>query len=49
MGERGIGFHDLDQIAIQHVDIVRKPCDGSRESRCSIASSSSREALFLGS
>ena len=29
MGERGIGFHDLDQVAVEHVDVGRQSCDAT--------------------
>jgi len=27
--ERGIGFHDLNQVAVEHVDVGRQSCDAT--------------------
>jgi hypothetical protein len=29
MGERSIAFHDRGQVAVEHVDVGRKPCDAT--------------------
>jgi hypothetical protein len=29
MGKRGIGLHDRGQVAVEHVDVGRKPCDAT--------------------